>query len=470
MAAPVPKINALPVTETATLRVTRFAERERMLRRTKRVMVALSGGPDSVACLLVLRNLRERGGFEIVACHFDHQLRPESASDMQRVREICGELGIECVTGEGDVRSLARDTRQSVELAARTMRYQFLAFAAGKELADAIATGHTADDQAETVLMRIVRGSGVRGVRGMLPVSGVPGSEAQRLIRPLLELTRAETTAICAEAGIVPLTDESNADATYTRNRVRIETLGALRKLNPSVSGALVGLAASARELFRDVERQVMSLVPGERGPIGAVLPLASVRPLRNEGLTLLLEREASFYQLTPEVNRTRITNLRTVLEKGNGRVRFGPAEVEVSCGLVRIGPALGTVEPFEGVVLNVPGSTRAGPWRVDASTGPLGELTGAMHVAIDASGQRGALRARMLLPGDRIVRHGMRRKVTDVLANAKIPAWERTGMVAIADSATVFGLFGATGTTAADALGDDLLYIRLSQLPPPPG
>ncbi|MEP7215978.1 MAG: tRNA lysidine(34) synthetase TilS, partial [Anaerolineaceae bacterium] len=140
----------------------RYAERERMLRRTKRVMVALSGGPDSVACLLVLLRLCKRFDFEVVAGHFDHQLRTSSGADLQRVRSICDELGVECVTGEGDVRSMARDTRQSIELAARTMRYQFLAFAAGKEMADAIATGHTSDDQAETVLLGLARGSGAR--------------------------------------------------------------------------------------------------------------------------------------------------------------------------------------------------------------------------------------------------------------------------------------------------------------------
>ncbi len=458
----------MSVAETVSLRVAKFAGRERMFRRTKRIMLALSGGPDSLACLLLLLRLSERFGFEIVACHFDHQLREGSAADMKRVREICDGLGVECVTGEGDVRAMARDTHQSIELAARTMRYQFLAFAAGKEMADAIATGHTADDQAETVLMRIVRGSGVRGIRGMSPVSGVPGSEAQRLIRPLLAVTRAETVAICAEAGLLPIADESNEDPAYTRNRVRLQTFDALRALNPSVETSLIGLAASARELFQGVERQVMALVPQQRGQIGAVLSLLAVRALPNEGLTLLLEREASFYQLTPDVNRTRVTNLRTVLEKGAGRVRFGPAEVQVSCGAVRIGPVLGAVEPFEAAILNVPGSTRAGPWRVDTSTEPLPGLEGAMALAIDTSAQKGALRARPLAPGDRILYHGLYRKVPDVLANAKVPAWERTGMVAIADSATVFGLFGATGTFAGDSVGGDALFVRLSQLPPP--
>jgi len=467
VAAPVPEITAVPITDILALQVARVIERERMLRRTKRVLVALSGGPDSVACLLVLMKLRERFGFEIVASHFDHQLRPSSPADLVRVRAICGGLGIECVTGEGDVRSMAQDTRQSIELAARTMRYQFLAFAAGKELADAIATGHTADDQAETVLMRIVRGSGVRGVRGMLPVSGVPGSEAQRLIRPLLELTRADTLAICAEAGVVPIADESNADLAHTRNRVRLETFAALRALNPSVDQSIIGLAASARELFQGVERQVMALVPQKRGPIGAVLPLSDVAGLPNEGLIVLLEREASFYKLTAEVNRTRVNNLRAVLTKGNGRVRFGPSEVEASLGLVRIGPALGSVDPFDSAILNVPGSTRAGPWRVDAATDPLPETTGAMSLAIDTRNQHGALRARPVAAGDRLLYHGMRRRVADVLTGARIPVWERTGMVAIADSEKVLGLFGATCALAADSAEGSLLYVRLSQLSP---
>lgn len=459
----------MSVIEAAERRVAKFAERERMLRRTTRVMLAVSGGPDSVACLLILRNLSERLGFSLVACHFDHQLRVSSAADMQRVREICAGLAIECVTGEGDVRSVARDTGQSIELAARTMRYQFLSFAAARELADAIATGHTADDQAETVFMRVVRGSGVRGVRGMLPVSGVPGSEAQRLIRPLLELSREETAAICGEAGIAPVVDESNADTTYLRNRVRLETFPALRSLNPSVSHALLGLAASARELFAGVERQVMELVPLQRGPAGSVFSLNPVRALRNEGVTLLLEREASFYQLSPEVNRTRVTNLRTVLEKGHGRVRFGAAEVEASCALVRFGPALGAAEPFEPVVLNVPGSTRAGPWRVDVSTAPLAELSGTFQVAIDTSDQRGALRARPIAPGDRVSYHGSRRRVADVLTSVRLPAWERLGMVAIADSAMVRGLFGASGAIASDAVSEDSLHVRLVPLQPLP-
>lgn len=436
-----------------------------MFRRTRKVLVAVSGGADSTAALLILLNLREQFGFEVVACHFDHQLRDSAAADMEAVRKLCAGLGVDCFTGEGDVRDVARQQKQGLEVTARTMRYRFLAFVAGKELADAVVTGHTADDQAETVLMRIVRGSGVRGIRGILPVSGVPGSEAQSLLRPLLRVTRAETEVLCREAGLIPLVDASNADPAFTRNRIRRETLSALREVNPSVQRALIGLAESARELFEPVEKAVMALVPLERGPVGAIFPTSAVAALAGEGLTLLLEREAGFYKLTPDVNRTRIENLRDVLMRGTGRVRFGPAEVEASSGRVRVGPALEDVEPFEPAVLNVPGSTRAGPWRVDVSTEPFDAAPGAPTLGFDTSNQKGTLRARPVEPGDRMRLRGIERKVSDILANARVPAWERKGMVAIVDSQRVLGLFGATVALSDTPGDDDALYVRLTQL-----
>ena len=443
---------------------------ERLFRRTSRVLAAVSGGPDSVALLLILLQLRERFGFEVVVCHFDHQLRPSSAEDLAVVRVLCGRLGVECFTGEGDVRGVAGDQHKGIEETARRMRYQFLAFVAGKERADCIATGHTADDQAETVLMRIIRGSGVRGIRGMLPVSGVPGSEAQRLVRPILTLRRSETHAICAEAGIEPLADASNEDVVFARNRVRHETLPALRAVNPSIESALIGLAESAREVFADVERQALGLAPLERGPVGAIFSLERVAALASEALTLLVEREASFYSLLTDVNRTRVQNLRMVLLRGAGQVRFGDCAVEVSSGKVRIGPPLLEIEGFAARVLNVPGVTVAGPWRITVATDPLPATTGMMGAAVDTSKAHGALRARPLVAGDRMDYHGRVRKVSDILGNAKVPAWERPGMVALADSASVVALFGSTGTIADRVTGDEVLYVSIAQFAPGSG
>lgn len=437
-----------------------------MFRRVNRVLVAVSGGADSVATLLVLLGLRERFGFDVEAVHFDHKLRPESATEMESVRALCKELDVECVTGEGDVAAVAARQRRGIEETARMMRYQFMAFVADKEHADCVATGHTADDQAETVLMRIVRGSGVRGIRGMLPVASIPGASERRLVRPMLAVTRKDTEAICAEFGVTPAFDPGNADPAFTRSRVRGGVLDTLRTLNPSVDDALRGLASSAREAFEFVEKRSFDVQPRERGPIGAIFALEPFRELPSEALTLVIEREAAFYHLQPETNRTRVENLRAVLRKGAGGVAFGDTMVEASCGQVRLGPRLEAGEPFPAAILNVPGSTRAGPWRVDVLTSAVDPTPGSPVLAVGEGAARGALRVRPLQPGDRITWHGMTRKVSDLLVNEKVPAWERVAIVALADSTRVLGLFTATRVFSADPAGAPALWVRLTSIP----
>ena len=433
-----------------------------MFRRTNVILAAVSGGADSLALLLVLRELKQQFGFDVIASHFDHKLRDTSAADMERVRDICADLGVECLTGEGDVRDVAARQRTGIEETARKMRYQFLSFVAGEKHADCVATGHTADDQAETVLMRVVRGSGVRGIRGMLPVSGVPGAEAQRLIRPLLAVRRTETAAICAETGIEPVADPSNDDVSFARNRLRHETLPVLRALNPSVDAALLRLASSARELFADVERQSLGVQPVARLPVGSVFSLPAFAALPAEARTLVIEREAAFAKTSFEVNATRVENLDAAIAAGSGEAHFGESVVEVSCGRVRIGPPLGEAESFEPRVLNVPGITVAGPWRIAVSTDPPPPDAGALTAAIDASAIKGVLRARLVARGDRIRYHGQARKVADVLSNAKVPRWERLGMVAAVDAEGVVALFGSNGVIADRATTTDALYITL--------
>ncbi|MCK9519614.1 MAG: tRNA lysidine(34) synthetase TilS [Dehalococcoidia bacterium] len=447
-------------------RVARYADREALFRRVEQVLVAVSGGADSVACLLVLRELAPRYSFTLQVAHFDHQLRPESKEELAWVRDLCAKLDVPFLSGEGDVGGVARQQKASIEDTARRMRYQFLAFVAAEKRIDCIATGHTADDQAETVLMRVLRGTGVRGIRGMLPSSPVPGAPAQRLIRPLLPLRREETEAICAEAGIDPLVDSSNQDSRYARNRLRNDILPALREVNPSVEEALIGLAQSARELFADVERASFAVQPLERGPAGAIFDLRSFAALPNEVMTLVIEREASFYSLVPEVNRTRLENLRQVLRSGTGQVLFFDTVVQASAGRVRVGPEF-EAEPFEARVLNVPGITLAGPWRVQLSTDEMPATEGAVSARVDTGRQKGALRLRRLVPGDRMRYHGLDRKVTDILANAKVPAWERVNAVAVADSEKVLTVVTADRAFETDPSGEEPLYLRLTGAQP---
>lgn len=437
-----------------------------MFRRVQDVLVAVSGGPDSLACLHVLLRLADEFGFRVTVAHFDHQLRPDSRDDLEFVRGLAAELGLECITGEGDVASVARTNRQGIEETARAMRYQFLAFAAEREGADCVATGHTRDDQVETVLMHIVRGSGVRGARGMLPVSGLPGTPERRLIRPLLATSRAETEAVCDSLQLTPRRDATNTDTGRTRNRIRVETLASLQALNPSVDKALLGLAESARQAYDLLERRSFEAQPAGRGPIGAIFATAAVAGLPAESLALAIEREAAFYHLQPSVNRERLQTLVGTLSRGHGQVAFGDTTVEVSCGQVRVGPPLEEVEPFPAAVLNIPGSTRAGPWRVDVRTDAMDATPESPVIAISDDGRAGALRARPLVPGERMLFRGARRKISDLLVDARVPVWERAGMVAISDSEHVLGIFGATQTLVADVAGAPGLWVRLTALP----
>lgn len=408
-------------------------------------MVALSGGPDSVATLLVLESLRERLEFELLAIHFDHQLRPESPADLEWCRELCRAREIPFFSGEGDVGERAMASGIGIEAAARQMRYQFIGFVAGKERVERVVTGHTADDQAETILMRVLRGSGVRGIRGMLPLAPLPGSPGLTLIRPLLQVSRAQTVAICEEAGIQPRVDASNTDIAYQRNRVRAEILPMLRDVAPGVDRALIGLGESAREAFTPIEKESMGVQPVERGAIGAIFRLKPLAALPSEALTMLIEREATFFKLPTVINRTRIKNLRAVLRKGSGEVSLGDVVVEVSCGMVRLGPPLAWNDAgiADSKVLNVPGSTKLGEWRVDVTPNPPADAPGAWTAALDMTATKGVLRLRTAAPGD-VIRSGVgHKKLGEWLIDRKIPAWKRHGMVVIADSGGIHAIVG---------------------------
>jgi tRNA(Ile)-lysidine synthase len=236
------------------------------------VVVAVSGGPDSLALLRALLALQVT---PLTVAHVNHQLRgADSDADEQFVRGLCASLGVELRSTRIDMAIVAQEARDNLETTARRFRYDWLAQVARQARTRWIATGHTADDQAETVLHRLLRGTGLRGLRGIAPRRCLAAD--LEVIRPLLAVSRSEVLAYL-EAEQQPFCrDRSNNDLRLTRNRIRHELLPHLaEQYNPAVARLLVQLAAQAEELFSESEERTRRLVTEvERPRAGPLLIL----------------------------------------------------------------------------------------------------------------------------------------------------------------------------------------------------
>jgi tRNA(Ile)-lysidine synthase len=208
--------------------------RSALLADSRRLLVALSGGLDSVALLHLLRFGERSSEFELHAAHLDHAMRPGSAADAAWVRGLCRAWGVPLVSER-----VAAPPRG--EAAARDVRYTFLHRAAGTVGADAILTAHHADDQAETVLFRLARGTGVAGLAGIPPRRGM-------VVRPLLPFSRDELCAYAAAAGLRWREDPTNVERRYARNRIRHDVLPALEAMQPGAARRIAALAERAAE------------------------------------------------------------------------------------------------------------------------------------------------------------------------------------------------------------------------------
>ncbi len=214
----------------------------RLIEPGDKILVALSGGQDSMALLELLLELRREIPIRVAVAHFNHKLRPGAGEDEAFVKAAARKRRVPCVTGSRNVRLFAKRRRLNLEEAGRELRYDFMRKTARRIGATKIATGHTLTDQAETVLMRIVRGTGLQGL------GGIPARPDRGLIRPLLDIERAETEAFCRRRGIPFRTDETNLDRRILRNRIRLETLPAFARVDPAVVRHLGRLSALARD------------------------------------------------------------------------------------------------------------------------------------------------------------------------------------------------------------------------------
>ncbi|MFH1446229.1 MAG: tRNA lysidine(34) synthetase TilS [Chloroflexota bacterium] len=260
------------------------------------LLIGVSGGPDSLSLMHMLHQM----GLNLIPAHLDHCLRSESADEAREVAQISEEWGMHCVQGKVDVAKAAKEQGQSIEEAARECRYRFLFEQAEQVKAVALVVAHTADDQVETVLMHLLRGAGMGGLKGMTYREIFPQwSTVIPLVRPMLGVWRTEVLNYCNKQGLAPLFDRSNFDKTYFRNRLRHDLLPRLETYNPQVRQVIWRMA----EVLRGDEELLIQLSQNawqdclsnlEKGLVTLIrerflgLPLGLKRRVLRMGLDLL--------------------------------------------------------------------------------------------------------------------------------------------------------------------------------------
>lgn len=233
---------------------------EKIFDGVRKVLIAVSGGADSLALAELMINSRQRFGLEIFIAHFEHGLRgQDSLDDAAFVKNFSETRGIKFIGGSGDVKKFAAEKKISLETAARILRYEFLADARIKLNCDAIAPAHHADDQAETILMRLLRGATSAGLSAM---TFRTQSEYGLLIRPLLRFRKIQLENFCREKNLSPRLDSTNFELDATRNKIRIELIPTLEKFNPALVETLCRFAEVTAEETDFIAAQVEKIFP----------------------------------------------------------------------------------------------------------------------------------------------------------------------------------------------------------------
>ena len=396
-----------PLTTTRSIRAAVLAfVREHDLLPPGPLVVAVSGGTDSVALLLLLSSLAPDLGLDLHVAHFDHRLRPRaSAKDAAFVADLAQSHGATIRIGRADRRPTSEDD-------ARELRYAFLRRAAQETGATLIATGHTQDDQAETVLLHATRGSGLAGLAGMRP-------KRDDIVRPLLHIGRADTVTICADAKIAPREDASNRDLRYARNRIRRRVLPELERINPQARAALARLAEAAAEVSDDrrdaAERALAAATKGDRIDLEAL-----AGPHRDDALALAWHR-ATGRPLS--ARHRKALGALVAVDDGSAALDLPGGQALREYGSLRIrtgGSAPSPAGPREqSLDLDRPVEWSGWTIRLSASE-PAADV-----LSVRAPDTELVVRSRR--PGDRIAGR-LRIKVQDLFTDAKVPARERAG------------------------------------------
>lgn len=396
-----------------------------MLTPEDRVLVAVSGGPDSVALLHILREL----GYDVVVAHLDHMTRDgESAEDAAFVEALACETGVPVIIERRPVEAQAAAGPESFEQAARAARYDFFESAAEREGCAVIATGHSADDMAETVLWRLIRGTSVDGIAGIPPVRSLNGV---RVVRPLIDSTRREILRFLTEVSIRYRTDPSNSDPKFLRNRIRNELLPLLRtEFNPNVNEALVRLSGLARDdaiVVAELLDPFLGTCLTEDGGIDRARFAKGPASLQRRAVQTLAWRRGI------DAPYERIEAVRAFVQTGHtgAKLDLGGAMLLNTKTHTRF---LHDAAEQETVLVTVPGvgvfldNTFSARLLDRAPQTPLSDYCSPSRQVFDADVLGSTVHVRNRKPGDRFTPLGMRgtRKLQDYFVDSAVPQDER--------------------------------------------
>jgi tRNA(Ile)-lysidine synthase len=419
------------------------------LSREYPVIVGVSGGPDSLCLMSVLR----RAGYHTIVAHFNHKLRPDADADANTVEQTAARLNLVSVIESGEVRAYADQEKLSIEEAARTMRYRFLMAQARRFNAQAVAVGHTADDQVETVLMHFIRGAGLAGLKGMNYRTILHTFDPQiPVVRPLLDTWREETVVYCAASGFRPRHDPSNASLDFFRNRLRHLLIPTLESYNPRfreviwrTSRSLTGDHEVLAEVVEDawkrcVEEETDEFVAFDESVL-TQQPLGLQRNLIRRAMERLHPQDPDVSYATLE----RASNF-IASQDGNRRVR---TDLSGGVHLLREGALIYVVaskvtlpverwpqmsDTIDTLPLKIPTQIPlSGGWKLNCERWNIASLAleqartnhDPFQTWVDANGIAEALELRVRQDGDRFEPLGMdghEMKLSDFFINVKLP------------------------------------------------
>ena len=415
-----------------------------MLAPGNHILCAVSGGADSVCLLHWLKGRAAEQGFTLTAAHFNHRLRgAESHRDAAFVEKLCREWKVPCVVGTGDVSGEARRRGTGIEETARALRYDFLEETAERLGAGLIATAHNANDNVETMLLHLIRGSGLQGLTGIRPRRG-------KLIRPFLTTTRAEILAYLEAHALPHVEDSTNADTAYARNRLRHQVIPLLEELNPALISRLSDTVGYLRADNDYLTAQAMAAIRGAEPTVtgGLVLPADAIArspdPIAVRAVGALLGRLGA--------HQYRSAHLLSVVELARSGHPSG--SVDLPHGLTaRRAYGLLVLERAEErgwtpVQLNVPGETPLPQlgWKLVCrpARAPAEPPTDPFVCYLDPAALDGTLTVRPRETGDGITLPGRPHKsVKKLLIDAKVPRADREKLPVVADAAGPVWLAG---------------------------